>query len=659
MSSLFGKTPFLRLLPPVIVAISLCSLFPTLIKALSFLIYAGSLIMLLSLLISNKHQFRARWLFGIGLFISLLAIGATRYQQQIVATEFNFADTKQHYVGIVTDIPKTKPRSVACNVKLSFTEQAAVQGKKIILYLEPTTRALNLIPGEEIVFRAKLNRFQQIGTLSSFDYPAYMRSEGFSGSGYVAATDWEKTGRESLSIYVVSQRCRSTVLKFYQSLGLDSDALGFISALTLGYKADMSDTLQEAFRASGTAHVLAVSGLHVGIIYLTINLMLFFLGNRGRPYILRQLLVILFLWSYVFIAGLSPSVIRAAIMLTINCVANINNRKGFSFNTAAAAAFFILIFRPFSLFSASFRLSFAALFAILSFQPKIGSLYSPHQKGIKYIWDLLTISLSAQLGVFPLILYYFGTFPTYFFITNIVVIPLIGLIFYTAMPLVIIGLLNMLRPGVFQLLQTIIFAAAKTLIQVTLRIVYIVETLPSAQLTDHYIGGVQLLLLLLFIYFFVYSLFKRQPGQLIVSLSLFWLLLLTTTGNNLSRSPLQLIICGNNNISKAVMLHKRERHPLSMPENALLPHPKKAIYRLSDSWIDNYYAEESFPLDILIISNNAQLNVERLLQIFDPKIIVLESSIPNYLANRIVEQCERLGVKVHDVSKDGAFSVKF
>src|SRR5690606_1633978 len=119
-------------------------------------------------------------------------------------------------------------------------------------------------------------------------------------------------------------------------------------------------------------------------------------------------------WGYAFIAGLPVSVVRAAIMLSIFCLGEAFHREGFSYNSLAAAAFFILVFDPMNLFDVGFQMSFLSVFAILFFKPKLDTLYTPSRRSFLKIRDLFTLSLSAQLGVFPLVLYYFGTFPTYF-----------------------------------------------------------------------------------------------------------------------------------------------------------------------------------------------------------------------------------------------------
>ncbi len=156
---------------------------------------------------------------------------------------------------------------------------------------------MSLKPGDEIVFATQLQPFRNFGNPDDFDYSRFMKIKGFAGFGFVTAGSWRATGRKSFSIPILSQNLRAKALDFYLRFNLDRDAYALLSAITLGYKAYLTDDMKEAFRASGTSHVLAVSGLHVGIIYIIINTMFAFLGKTGKSFNIRQWLVILLLWG--------------------------------------------------------------------------------------------------------------------------------------------------------------------------------------------------------------------------------------------------------------------------------------------------------------------------------------------------------------------------
>ena len=654
MNGLIGKTPFFRLLLPLIAGIAAMTLLPGGAPLIPFFTLTGLTLMLLSFIINEQQQYRFRWLFGAGLFFFLFALSAAHYYEQEKRVHFSFPAGEHSYMATILDIPETKRNSIACNVKI-----APPFGKKIVLYLAQTDEARSLLPGDEILFSTRLQRFQNFGNPDDFDYVRYMKIKGFTASGYVPANNWIKSGRASRTIPIRAQRIRKKALTLFRSYLPDQDAFAFISAITLGYKAYLSDDLQDAFRASGTAHVLAVSGLHVGIIYLIINLLFSFLGNYGMRYILRQWLVICVLWGYVFMAGMSSSVIRAAIMLTIMCLGNMKHRRGFTFNTLAAAAFFILIFQPFSLFDVSFQMSFGAVFAILYFQPRMKACYTPKNRVVKYIWELFTVSTSAQLGVFPLVLYYFGTFPTYFFITNLLVVPIVGIIMYAIVPLMLMTIPGIFHTGLIGLLQELCKIIVLLLTKLTLRIVSISESLPFAQLSGGYLSLLQLVLLLSFVYLIAGFLYTHHHRYLILSLALLLMFQLTITHAYMTQAPSRLIVFNSPGTSEIGMIDHHKRRLLDVPDNGLLPHPQKSILRLSDGSFNHYVADFSFPLDILIFSKYSYFDVQQLQMLFNPAMIVLDSSLPRYAADRIKNECIRLNIGVHDVTQNGALSVNF
>ena len=226
----------------------------------------------------------------------------------------------------------------------------------------------------------------------------------------------------------------------YQRLadgGLSGDELATVGALTLGYKEGLDKDLKRHCQASGAAHVLAVSGLHTGIIYgLLCALMT--LGGRYKPLHENRLgrclvssVIILVMWGYAWLTGMTPSVVRAVLMVTIFEVGRMLYRQAFSLNTVAAAAVLILLVHPQDLWSVSFQLSFAATAAIIVTADALGTTIQYH-KLRKTFWGrlcnwavgILIVSLAAQLGTMPITMYYFHQFSCYFLLTNLIVLPL-------------------------------------------------------------------------------------------------------------------------------------------------------------------------------------------------------------------------------------------
>lgn len=234
--------------------------------------------------------------------------------------------------------------------------------------------------------------------------------------------------------------------------GLHGDELATVGALTLGYKQGLDKELKRHFQASGAAHVLAVSGLHTGILYGLVWWLLT-LGGRFKPRYENRagrwtvsLIIIAVMWAYAWLTGMTPSVVRAVIMVTMVEISRMAYRDPISLNSIAAAAVLILIFRPTDLWSVSFQLSFAATTAIVLMADSMGTIiHYSHLRSrfwgriINRIIGMMLVSLAAQLGTLPITIYYFHQVSTYFLLTNLIVLPLATLLVPFGMVTVALG----------------------------------------------------------------------------------------------------------------------------------------------------------------------------------------------------------------------------
>lgn len=656
MNKIIGKTPFFRLLLPVAVAIILSDK----INYSQPLFIGVSLIsitlILLSFYHSRRFQYNNRWFFGAGVFLFLFALTLHQCHDQRIKSEYNFPNTLHTYLATVLETPEEKERSYQCLIKT-----APPYEKKIMLYMEKGDRAATLTPGDEIVLTLKPEPFRNNGNPGEWDYVRYMTNKNFAARGYVSSHEWQLTGRRKTTPFLLAQRCRTSVIHFYRTLELKEETFAFIVAVTLGNKSYLSDNIKESFRASGTAHLLAVSGLHTGIIYLVLSLLLSPFGKRGSSYLIKQWIIILMLWGYAFLTGLSSSVIRAVIMLSFYIIGRIRHEISFTTNTLSIAAFLILIFHPYSLFDISFQMSFGAVFSILWFQPRMLALAKPRNKYISYVWGLLTVSLSAQLGIFPLILYYFGTFPTWFLFTNIIAVPLMGGIIYALIPSLIIGWMHSILPSFPESL----LRASRQLIQMLtdgmFHVIRFVESLPFSQLTGLHLSLAASVMLLLFIFLFSHCLIlKRNRAQvLILSLLVLLSFQLIILKGNLQTPPPQLVVFNSYRTSDISLYYNHKRIPMDVPDNGLVSYPHKVVLRLSDDSFNRFSSETSFPVDILILSHYCCFKTEQLCNLFNPSLIVIDSSMSGNAATLVSNQCATMGVPVYDVRQKGAFSLNF
>ena len=274
------------------------------------------------------------------------------------------------------------------------------------------------------------------------------------GDTVVAKTqiEWSRrTGRAFAARYTILPAKGHPIplqVRLYRRLadaGLSGDELATTGALTLGYKDDIDPEIRRHFQASGAAHVLAVSGLHTGILYGLV-LWLLTLGGRFKPLYENRFgrcaisgVVIAVMWGYAWLTGMTPSVVRAVTMVTIFEVGRMVYRQAFSLNTIAAAAVLILAVRPTDLWSVSFQLSFAATTAIVSLTPTLPLKEGRWPKILKYIVGILVVSLAAQIGTLPITMYYFGQISCYFLLTNLIVLPIATVLVPCGLATIVLG----------------------------------------------------------------------------------------------------------------------------------------------------------------------------------------------------------------------------
>ncbi len=241
----------------------------------------------------------------------------------------------------------------------------------------------------------------------------------------------------------MTQRAQANALELRNQLvntlsdkGLGQQELAVVSAMTLGDKSLIDKDLKNDYSRSGASHVLALSGLHLGIIYFVFSFMTARWRRRyhhwSRP--VSEGLILITMWSYVVLVGMSPSVVRAAIMMTVYSLLSLQNRNRSSLNALAFTAIIMLVADPMILFNICFQLSFVAVAFILLYQGRIYSLIpSSTHPIVKWCWRFLSVSLAAQLGVAPLTAYYFHQIPSYFLLSSLVVMVFTPLIIYLSL----------------------------------------------------------------------------------------------------------------------------------------------------------------------------------------------------------------------------------
>jgi len=328
---------------------------------------------------------------------------------------------KAYFLAEVCQKPIEKVNSF--QTILLVRNKSMIKPEKVITYFSKEKFDSGISTGDQIIILGRPQEIKNMGNPFEFDYQSMMRKKQIFHSLYLSYGTYLKTGRKELRLTYWAEYIRDKLVAKFAKTKMKKKERSVVAALTLGYRAELEPETTDYFASTGAMHVLAVSGLHVGLIYFILGFLLSGIKRLKIGAFLFPAIMILFLWTYAFITGFSPSVQRATVMFTFVIIGNILRRPVNIYNSLCAAALFLILHNPDVLFEVGFQLSFLAVFGIVLIQPKLAEIIPIKNKLLKWFWDLLTVSIAAQIATFPLGLFYFNQFPNFFWLSNFFVIP--------------------------------------------------------------------------------------------------------------------------------------------------------------------------------------------------------------------------------------------
>jgi competence protein ComEC len=672
------KVPFFRLLLALVSGI----LFYTLVgfNQLFFLfsISFGVILMTVSFLIKNQGlAYKFRWFFGIGVFFFLFALGMFITNKAEQKTEFKYNNKKAIFLCKVIDTPIEKPKSVLCKVQLlaiiDGVEKKNLQ-QKAIVYFQKDNNSLRLPTGQKLLLNTTFTKPTSTVNPYEFDYANYLKYQGFASIAYLSSDNWQKTGDpDRFSLIGLSHQCREKLLSIYQQQGISGNEFAVLSALTLGYKDALNDALKDDFSACGVMHVLVVSGLHVGILCFVLNFVLSFLDKSRKTKIIKTIFIILFLWMFAFITGLSTSVVRVSLMFSLVSFSFLLNRKSQIYNTIFLSAFVMLLYRPYFLFDVGFQLSYSAVIGIVFFQPKFYGLLKIENKILQFLWSLFTISVAAQLSTAPLGIYYFHQFSSSFWLANMIVVPISTIAIYLAISLLFFCWIPYLNIFIATVLIYLLKGMNAT--------VAFIHHLPFSVVENVWLEKSQVFLLFLcFVVFSIAILYRKYWMFVVGFCSLIFFISINLYINNKTLHSNRLIVeavkgktavafvkqqqcyvITNDSVNeeramKNYRMRNRIKKPILLKENIdFMSFAGKRILILSDNTLENKVVQNPISVDYVVLTNKVKISVSELLRCVSPKKIIVDMSFPQWEISNVEKDCQRMGIDYYIVSQKGAF----
>ena len=508
-----------------------------------------------------------------------------------------------------------------------------------------------------------------------FDYGSYLNNKSIFGQIYTNAYSIKISDKIDKNIWYYSDRIRNNIITNLQKNNFSKDELQVVNALILGQQQNISKEILKDYQYAGAIHILSVSGLHVGFILLFITFLLKPLPKNKTGNTIRLFTIIISLWGFAILAGLSPSVVRSVTMFTFVTVGMYLKRNTNIFHTLLVSMFLILFFQPSFLFDVGFQLSYLSLFFILWLQPLISNLWLPKNKIATYFWDILTVSFAAQIGAFPLSIYYFHQFPGLFFITNLIIIPFLILIMG-------LGVLVMVM-ATFDFVPMLTMKSLEFCIYYLNKIINLVASFEQFIIKDIPINWQSLFCLYLLIIAFV-ILFKKPTYPKIVfafiSVLLFQSTLFITRLEIQNQKEFIVFNSWKNTLiternGDKVTVYGNERTIDKLASNTVLKsyliannssitgiNKMQNLYYFNDKKImviDSFgiYSKEINP-DIIILRQSPKINLERLIQINHPKLIVADASNYKTTIQLWKSICAKKKIPFHATGEKGFYKVK-
>lgn len=706
------QIPILRLIVPFIIGIALQIHFQLPTKYLfEIIIFLLVVLFFIWYLKKISQNYNYRWIFGFLVHTILFIAGI-----ELVPLTVGIESAKSSYVNVeqkcliianIVKAPIEKPKSVKAVVELKAIRQLTDEqwvhpSEKAIIYFQKDSLSEKLELGDEIIFKTYFQDIKSPANPGEFDYKRYLAFRHIHQQTYLQSGKWKLINKNQGNVILLyANKLRNILLQIYNDYGIKDKEFSVVSALTLGYKEKLDEEIKTAYSSSGAMHILAVSGLHVGIVYLVLNYLLFFLVKFRSGKFIKAIIIILLLWSYAFITGLSPSVMRATFMFCFIVIGRSLKRPTNIYNTLAASAFLLLLINPYIIMEVGFQLSYLAVISIVYFQPRIYSLFEFNNWFIDKIWALLTVSFAAQLGTFPIGLFYFHQFPNYFLFTNMIVIPYATIIIYLA-------ILLMSFSFVYNIASIIAVVLNYTLKGLNYSVSFI-EQMPYSTTSDVSINlpetFIIYLLIICFAMFFAYKRIRYLYCTLaciIAILSINIEQVYTTSQQrkfivyNIKGVSAYNFIDGTDNIlfssvqknnentlkyhvrnnwislgvpdAKIIYLESlNEQSSLSIMDidNQNLFYKNNFINFHNKSFLilnDNRYQSrvpgtKSLDIDYLILSGNVQISISDIMTLYNVKQIIIDSSNSYWIKERWLNESKNYDLRCYSVSDSGAFQV--
>lgn len=540
-------------------------------------------------------------------------------------------------------------------VALQPIETANYRGK-LVLYLRDTLRENAL--GKVILFHSKLSPIAPAQNPYQFDYKRYMEHQGIYWQGY--PTCYEIKDAPSFFPFIKAKQLQGHLAATLSHYPFSKETVGVLKALVLGVRSDITPELYQQYINAGAVHILAISGLHIGIITYLLMLFISLVVPTHRKGVKIALLLV-FLLTYAAITGFSASVLRAVVMFGGYSIAYLAESRRARYDSLLLSAFILLLCKPTFLFEVGFQLSYMAVLSIALFLP-LGEKYRFENRFLNFFWDIIKVSIAAQIGVLPLSLYYFHQFAGLFLVTNVLILPILGIILSVGIGVVLLASI--------QLLPYWLIVCYEKALSLMNHIIGYIASVEQLVIRDVYFDTICLCLFYLAIVWAVIYLRARK-----VKFVYFFFLTLLSLQTYFfylkyeSAKKEQLIVFHQYKKTVIALQQGREAtfylsDTLSVPQTLIKnfctqQQVSNLHYKVLENIVpfkegfltiidDKFYLDTSYPTHYLLLRNNPKIHLEKFLSNIRPKMLIADGSNYPFIIEKWKHTCQRLQIPFYE-----------
>jgi len=684
---LLKKAPFIKPVIPLITGILLQWEFGFSARLLISILLFSLFTLLIAFFLKPAALFSLKWVNGALVFIMVFSAGCLLTHEKNIKNEKNWfgnrLKTGQTLIIRLEEPLSEKPNSfkAVCSVTGLITDssQVPVLGKMIVYFKKDATIP-SLRYSSVLMFSRPVQPIQNTGNPGAFDYIRYSLFRGITHQVYLTEEDYVVLPeRKNGFLQPFLLHTRNKVISLIKKYIPGRREQGLAEAILIGYKDDLDKTLIRSYSNTGVVHIIAISGLHLGIIYGILILLLSPLKKTRSFAWIRPLLILGCLWLFSLLAGGSPSVVRSAVMFSCIILGEALNRKASVYNTLALSAFVLLSYNPFWLWDIGFQLSYAAVLSIVTFFRPVYNWFYIKNRLLDLFWKINAVTITAQLLTLPLSVYHFHRFPNYFLLTNFVAVPFSSLI--------LTGEILICACGFFPLIAETTGRTVSFLIRIMNAWVERIDGLPFSTWENLQVNGLQVILLFFLLTGFSLWLMEKVNKALIAGLValLFFISVRSITLYPLLRQNKVIVYQIPKHTAIDLISSGRYRF---IGDSDIQTDPVLQQYHLQPSRIMNRAHQESFKtdpavnrfflfagkriavlgsglnppspgkkvkVDLLILVRNPGKSLSGLARILDISQVVFDASFPRYKLDTWKKECEALEIPWYDVREKGAF----